>query len=102
LACLWKRLYRFSNKHVTFSCIDDASDRESFPQAEAYLDHGPQASMVFGKNSLDARWYNPITGNFEPVTEVRVIGERLITITPTSARTQVLCQGARGDENGQI
>jgi hypothetical protein len=92
----------FSDTHVTFSPVDDASDRESFPQAEAYLDHGPQASIVFGKNSLDARWYNPITGYFEPVTEVRVIGEHLVTITPTSARKQVLCQGARGDENEQI
>lgn len=90
----------FSDTHVTFSPVDDASDRESFFQAEAYLDHGPHASMVFGKNSLDARWYNPITGDFEPVTEVRVIGEQLVTITPTSMFNQVRCLAAKGEKNG--
>lgn len=78
----------FSDKSVSFSAIDDASDCEGFPQVTDYLGPGPHASMVLGRNSLDARWYDPAAESFEPVAEVRVIGERLVTITPTSIRKQ--------------
>ena len=76
----------FSDTNVGFSGIDDHSEMESFPKAVEYLGDGPHASVVLGRNSLDARWYNPITNTLESVAALKILGQRLITITPTSAK----------------
>ncbi|MFC1635732.1 hypothetical protein ACFL5Z_12905 [Planctomycetota bacterium] len=74
----------FSDANVGFSGIDDNSEYESFPQAVKYLGDGPHASVVLGKNSMDARWYDPTTKILKPVTAVRILGDRMVTIRPTS------------------
>ncbi|MFC1604184.1 hypothetical protein ACFL5F_04070 [Planctomycetota bacterium] len=79
----------FCDKGVSFSHIDDNSENKSFPKAVEYLGQGPHASIVFGRNSLDARWYNPKTKRLEPVASVKIIGNKLKIITPTSS-TSVL------------
>ena len=75
----------FSDKSVTFSSIDDRSEMESFPQAVQFLGNGPHASVVLGRNSLDARWYDPDKKSLQPVTQVKIIAEKLISFIPTSA-----------------
>ena len=75
----------FCDKGVSFSPIDDNSESGSFPMAVEYLGEGPHASIVFGRNSLDARWYNPQTKTSEPIASVKILGNTLKAITPTSS-----------------
>jgi len=75
----------FSSLNVRFSGIDDASEARSFPQVCNLLGPGPHVSVVLGKNSLDARWYNYKTKETEPVEQVKIISEKPITIIPTSS-----------------
>ena len=74
----------FSDINVSFSGIDDRSDYESFPKAMEHLGKGPHASVVLGRNSLGARWYDPTTNILKPVSEIKIIGEKLANIIPTS------------------
>jgi hypothetical protein len=74
----------FCDMGVTFSSIDDNSELDSFPKAVEYLGEGPHASVVLGKDSLDARWFNPTTHSLVPVTAVKILGESLTTIITTS------------------
>ncbi|GAF89265.1 unnamed protein product, partial [marine sediment metagenome] len=76
----------FSDTNVGFSGIDDRSEMESFPKAVEYLGNGPHTSVVLGRNSLDGRWYNPITKTLEPIAALKILGQKLTTITPTSAK----------------
>ncbi|MFC1782746.1 ThiF family adenylyltransferase [Planctomycetota bacterium] len=76
----------FSGDYVGFSGIDDKSEQESFPKEIAYLGRGPHASVVLGRSSLDARWYNCDTDQTEPIKTVNIIGDKITTITPTSYR----------------
>lgn len=78
----------FTDTHVTFSSIDDASEADSFPKAVKFLGDGPHASIVLGSDCLDARWYEPKTRNLKPVTAVKIIGDKLTTIIPTSSPLQ--------------
>jgi len=75
----------FSDKDVRFSGIDDASEADSFPKAAKILGVGPHASIVLGRDSLDARWYDPEARQLRPVTAVKVLGDRLTTIIPTGS-----------------
>ena len=75
----------FSDTGVTFSGIDDNSEKQSFPMAVEFLGNGPHASIVLGRKSLDARWYNPNTTMLKPITLVKVIGEKRKIIVPTSS-----------------
>lgn len=75
----------FSDSHVRFSGIDDRSEYANFPEIVKYLGDGPHASVVLGRNSLDARWYDAGIGQIKPISMVRVLGENLQTIIPTSA-----------------
>jgi len=75
----------FTDTHVTFSGIDDASEADSFPKAVKFLGDGPHASIVLGTDCLDARWYDPKAKDIKPVTAVKIIADRLITIVPTSS-----------------
>ena len=76
----------FAGRNVCFSGIDDRSERESFPKAVKYLGKGPHASVVLGKDSLDARWFNTQTATIEPIAAVKILGQTLAVVTPTSAR----------------
>ena len=76
----------FAGSNVCFSGIDDNSERESFPKAVKYLGEGPHASVVLGKDGLDARWFNTQTATIEPIATVKILGQMLVVLTPTSAR----------------
>ena len=77
----------FSNGNVCFSGIDDRSEEDSFPKEVELLGKGPHASMVFGKNSVDARWYDANTRQIEPISAIKIIGEiGTKTLKPTSQR----------------
>ena len=75
----------FCDTHVAFSSIDDRDARSGFPRMVARLGDGPHASVVFGTSSLDAQWYDARTRVIRPVAEVKILGENLQTILPTSA-----------------
>jgi molybdopterin/thiamine biosynthesis adenylyltransferase len=75
----------FSKEHVGFSGIDDRSGAESFPREVEFLGKGPHANVVFGTNSVDARWYNAKDKSVSPVKEINIIGENGIEVLrPTS------------------
>jgi molybdopterin-synthase adenylyltransferase len=76
----------FADRAVGFSGIDDAGDRESFAKAAKHLGGGPYISMVVGKNSLDARYYDPEAKVIQPVHSIKVIGDRRLEIIPSSQR----------------
>ena len=76
----------FCDTHVRFSPIDDRDDRDGFPKVVTRLGHGPHASIVLGRRSLDARWYDSRTGSLQPINRLRIIGENMHTIVPTSAQ----------------
>jgi molybdopterin/thiamine biosynthesis adenylyltransferase len=77
----------FSSENVCFSGIDDRSEEDSFPKEVNLLGKGPHASVVFGRNSVDARWYDAKTKQIEPVKAIKIIGEIGTKIlTPTSQR----------------
>jgi|GEM_PF-1957755 len=93
----------FSDKYVGFSGIDDTSDAETFPKLAEFLGNGPHAAIVLGQNCLDARWYDPQTKKFRTVASVRVLGERLVTITPSSARENIVhCENTNQDQANEI
>ncbi len=75
----------FSSGSVRFSCIDDASDSQSFPKEVEALGSGPHVSMVFGQNSVYARWYDEQSKAMKAFDRIRVIGESSIEILPTSS-----------------
>jgi hypothetical protein len=78
----------FSDTHVGFSSRDDHSDLINFPELAEYLGSGPHASVVLGHRSLDARWYDAQTATIKPINLVRVLGDNMRTIVPTSANPQ--------------
>lgn len=84
----------FSDKGVTFSGIDDRSEYESFPETVQLLGEGPHASVVLGRNSLDARWYDAKTGKLRPIAAVKVLGKSLKNIVPTSFQ-QLHCRRSK-------
>jgi len=67
----------FAGTRVSFSGIDDRSEAESFPKLVAAVGPGPHASMVLGRDSLQAHWFNAQTGRVEPVDQVIIIGRTL-------------------------
>jgi hypothetical protein len=76
----------FCEAAVRFSSVDDRDDEDGFAPKVACLGPGPHASVVLGVRSLDARWYDPQGRAFKPVEAVRILGETIRTIIPTSAR----------------
>ena len=77
----------FSETRVAFSGIDDKSEAESFPQAVKYLGEGPHASVVLGRNSIAARWYNPKTKSTEPIKAIKIIGRKITVVIPSNYRS---------------
>ena len=80
----------FSGNYVGFSGIDDRSEYESFPKVVEYLGKGPHSSIVFGRNSLAARWYNPYKKRLEPITAIKIIGNTLEIIELTNNKENIL------------
>jgi molybdopterin/thiamine biosynthesis adenylyltransferase len=80
----------FSDNYVGFSGIDDVSDTETFPKMVEFLGNGPHTAIVLGQNCLDARWYDPQSKTLKPVAAVKILGERLLTILPSSAHSNTL------------
>jgi molybdopterin-synthase adenylyltransferase len=78
--------HQFSDHHVGFSGIDDTCDLDSFPRTVECLGPGPHISMVFGKNSLDARYYDAEKKVIRPVHIVKIIGDRRQEIIPCSQK----------------
>jgi molybdopterin/thiamine biosynthesis adenylyltransferase len=80
----------FAQGNVAFSGIDDASEigsprREgTFPYVARKIPNIYHASMVLGTESLDARLYDPERHHTVAVSEVRVLGERIRIMAPTS------------------
>jgi hypothetical protein len=75
----------FCESYVRFSPIDDRDAKNGFPKMVERLGTGPHASVVLGRQSLDAQWYDARARVIRPVAEVRILGENLRTIVPTSA-----------------
>lgn len=79
----------FCQTRVGFSGIDDHDTKSGFPKMIKCLGPGPHASVVLGTKSLDAQWYDAQSRTTRPVAGVRILGENLRTIIPTSAEPQV-------------
>jgi molybdopterin/thiamine biosynthesis adenylyltransferase len=80
----------FSNNIVNFSGIDDRSEYEGFPKAVEYLGEGPHASIVLGRSSVAARWYNSGRRCLEPIKAIKIIGNTLEIIKPTNNKENTL------------
>ncbi|WP_165956482.1 HesA/MoeB/ThiF family protein [Kribbella antibiotica] len=64
-----------SSSRTTFSGIDWANDRIKMPQLAAMLpDPFYHATMVVGRNSLDAHYYDQGSGTILPVGRVTLVG----------------------------
>ena len=88
----------FSNENVCFSGIDDRSEADSFPKEIGLLGAGPHASMVLGRNSVDARWYDAKIRRIKPVKKIKIIGDTgTKNITPTSQRNTCEVMDMVGD-----
>lgn len=81
----------FCGTGVRFSSIDDHDARVGFPKMVARLGDGPHASVVLSAESLDAQWYDATNGTIHPVAALRILGENLQTIIPTSADQPLEC-----------
>lgn len=68
----------FSTRHVGFSCIDDAGERDLFPKVLSLNEGLPAGTIVMSRQSLAARvWLRPEDGP-RTVDEVRVLGETIM------------------------
>jgi len=76
----------FSDNGVCFSNIDDISDDESLPEAAKHLARGPHATIVLGRNSIAARWYDAKSDLLKPIKAIKILGTKLTTIVPTNYR----------------
>lgn len=75
----------FCTTDVGFSSIDDHDAASGFPKIVRRLGPGPHVNVVLGTKSLDAQWYDAQAHAVKPIAEVRILGENLRTIVPTSA-----------------
>ena len=64
-----------SGSRTTFSGVDWSNDRIKMPRLASMLP-GPfyHATMVVGQNSLDAHYYQRVTGTIVPVRQVTIVG----------------------------
>lgn len=76
---------------TTFSGVDWSSDRAKMPRvAELLPEHTLHATMVLGRSSLDAHYYDRGSASIRPIHRIRVLGvqagtPQLMRITPTGA-----------------
>ncbi len=76
----------FTRHGVSFSAIDDGGERQLMPKVQERAPGLPHGTIVFGQESLDARLWFPDKGTSEVVDFVRVVGDGLAEIQPTSTR----------------
>lgn len=76
----------FCRKGVRFSAIDLSNDREKFPYVARKIRGIHHATMVFGRESVDAHMWDRGKEAIVPIDQVKVIGSHLRFLTPTSAR----------------
>jgi molybdopterin/thiamine biosynthesis adenylyltransferase len=64
-----------SGSRTTFSGVDWSNDRTKMPRVASMLpDPFYHATMVIGRNSLDAHYYKRVTGTIVPVRQVTIVG----------------------------
>ncbi|MFE3205721.1 HesA/MoeB/ThiF family protein [Embleya sp. NPDC059237] len=74
---------------TTFSAVDLTCDRAKMPRVARLLpEHALHATMVFGRSSLDAHYYDRDSASIRPVHRVSILGvrggaPRLTRIEPT-------------------
>jgi len=85
----------FARDRVSFSGLDTINEGEKFPYVARKIPKIYHATMVFGRNSLDAHMWNREEQTVVPVDQVRVLGCPVKDVTPTSARC--LRWSLRGD-----
>lgn len=76
----------FSDRGSSFSFIDDYGDGLLMPKIQGRVPNRPHATMVFGRSSLDARVWEPGKMESVQVDAVRVVGEAIRDIIPTTAK----------------
>jgi hypothetical protein len=87
MAFLLTHSHPFTRHGVSFSAIDDSGERQLIPKVHQRVPGLPHGTIVFGQESLDARLWFPDKDAPQSVDRVRVIGDRLMGIQPTSARS---------------
>jgi molybdopterin/thiamine biosynthesis adenylyltransferase len=100
----------FSGDSVGFSSIDDYGDGLLMPKIQQRVPDRPHAVMVFGRSGIDARIWEKGESKSQPVDLIKVIGQPLIMIYPTSSagpeksmlsgmhHRQILAFGEEGQE----
>lgn len=91
----------FSLQGVSFSSVDDYGERLLMPKIVARVPDKVHGTMVFGRQSLDARLWTP-EGEHMEVNQVNVIGRPLKTIIPTSATMGLRDQAAQEEHARQV
>jgi len=76
----------FCRKGVRFSAIDFGNDREKFPYVARKIRGIYHATMVFGRESVDAHMWDREKEAIVPIDQVKVIGSHLRFLIPTSSR----------------
>ena len=84
----------FSSEKVIFSPIDDVSEfgttrkEGTFPYLARKINGIYLASIVFGKTSIDARLYVPEHKKAFPIDRIKILGNTVEDITPTSSHRE--------------
>jgi len=76
----------FSSNSATFSSIDDYGERVLMPKIQERIPERHHAAMVFGRSSIDARIWKSGKRGSEPVDIVKIVGENVEEIYPSSSR----------------
>ena len=96
----------FAFEKVVFSLIDDLSElgirgkEGTFPYLTKKINNIHLASLVFGKNSLDARLYDPERKKALPIDRIRILGNTVEDITPTSSPQK--CESCFDNEDSSL
>lgn len=89
LSVLLVHSHPFSDMAVTFSGVDDYGESLLMPKALERVRDRPHGAMVFGLSSLDARVWLRDSDHGEPVDLVKVVGNTIEEVHPTSAHAPV-------------
>jgi molybdopterin/thiamine biosynthesis adenylyltransferase len=86
----------FASGHVSFSSIDTANEEKRFPYVEEKIPNIHNASMVLGRNSIDAHVWDKKIHSVLPIDLIRVVGTPCTEwVFPTSAAHQSLARQIR-------
>jgi len=75
----------FSRRGVRFSAVDVANERQKFPYLARKIAGIHHATMVFGRESVDAHMWDSEKGAIVRIDRVKVLGSHLKELTPSSA-----------------